>query len=197
MKKVLFLAVFMVFAAWGQSYADYSFSYSGATGSVTGDIVATLNPDGSTYTVTGGSVTGAVDGYASATYTLLPLSVGTSTPYAGGGTQYVHTIHGVDNTGGADITWDNQLFPNSNPLLSGSGLAFVDAADDLILNFWGNGANSPYTLAVFHTGGVDYPLAGDVTITPLAGSPAPIPAAAWLLGSSLIGLVGIKRKYLG
>lgn len=38
-------------------------------------------------------------------------------------------------------------------------------------------------------------------ITPLRGSalvsPVPVPAAVWLLGSGLIGLIGLKRKYLG
>jgi len=32
------------------------------------------------------------------------------------------------------------------------------------------------------------------TATANASSPVPIPAAAWLLGSGLAGLVGIRRK---
>ncbi len=31
----------------------------------------------------------------------------------------------------------------------------------------------------------------------VSGAPAPIPGAAWLLSSGLLGLIGLKRKYLG
>ncbi len=36
-----------------------------------------------------------------------------------------------------------------------------------------------------------------ITASQHAGSPVPIPGTVWLLGSGLVGLIGLKRKYLG
>ena len=43
---------------------------------------------------------------------------------------------------------------------------------------------------VFGTGGTDYAPYLSVTVSSI-----PIPGAVWLLGSGLIGIVGIRRKY--
>ncbi len=190
MKKVLLLAVFMVFVTWSQSYADYSLNFTDISGSgawsVTGDLITTSNGNG-TFTVTGGSVTGdgtADNGVIYSLYTPVPSS-GSIRPF-----------------GATDLIFDNQLMPGSSPVLTGNGLVFEASNGLSYLNIWGNGPGS-YTL--FQLGYNTSTLSeiygpadnGTASITPLTASPTPIPAAAWLFGSGLAGLIGLKRKYLG
>ena len=47
------------------------------------------------------------------------------------------------------------------------------------------------------TPGKDTINGGVIEYQGLVGSPVPVPAAAWLLGAGLIGLVGVRRKVRG
>jgi len=79
-------------------------------------------------------------------------------------------------------------FKNLQPVTYWSGTA-TDAYHAWTMNF-NDGGQSPDGDVYFH-----YALAvhdGDV------GEPTtPIPGAVWLFGSGLVGLIGLKRKYLG
>ncbi|MDO5675157.1 MAG: VPLPA-CTERM sorting domain-containing protein [bacterium] len=70
-------------------------------------------------------------------------------------------------TGKVDSGFDHFLYQNNDSSLWG----FVDSLD------WGTDSN---IYKVSHVG--------------TATSPVPVPAAAWLLGAGLVGLVGVRRK---
>jgi predicted extracellular nuclease len=68
------------------------------------------------------------------------------------------------------------------------------------INYADLGANNPYQWVLSSTGDVygSYASAngdiGNPGLNPFPASPVPVPAAAWLLGSGLIGLAGVRRR---
>jgi len=174
LKKLLFLMVALVCISYSQAYADYSFSFTDTNGlyNLQGTLLTSLNGAGP-LAVTGGYGTGNGSLNMNSTYTL--LAAGT----------YVNT-----DGNGANLQSNNVLTPGSNPVLDGYGLVFqVTDGTGSIINIWGNSAdNYTYWKSYASNGSVN----GEFNITPLTATP--IPAAAWLFGSGLMGLVGIRKK---
>jgi hypothetical protein len=62
-----------------------------------------------------------------------------------------------------------------------------------LFGFTGNGGTGTLQSYILGTAGVD--LNGNLTLTGNGGTaPVPLPAAVWLLGSGLLGLVGVSRR---
>jgi hypothetical protein len=87
--------------------------------------------------------------------------------------------------------WDNLMFDMDNPLVDGTMLTFnyTGSIDGLALAqmFTGSATdlyNNGITLGTFSATNINFQ--GPAAI--------PIPGALWLLGSGLIGMVGIRRK---
>jgi xanthosine utilization system XapX-like protein len=180
MKRLLFLVVVLAFIGWGEAYADYSFNFMSNDGTykLDGTLITPSNgkgpitPSGGSATGTGGLINGVI-------YSLVPAPI----PPA----------NSIRPFRGTDLIFDNQLFPGSDPVLDGNGLVFKASDGSSYLNIWGNGPSNYtvfYLSASVYGGGTP---TGNVTLTPV--TPTPIPAAFWLLGSGLVGLVGIRRRF--
>jgi hypothetical protein len=95
----------------------------------------------------------------------------------------------------ADLIIDNQLTPGSDPVLTSNGLGFMASGGLSFLNIWGNGTPGSYTLFQL---GYDPIAKAEIYGPQLNGTadvtPTPVPAAARLLGSGLMGLAGIRRR---
>lgn len=184
MKKLIFLfVVALAFIGGREAYADYSFSFTGADNSYDfqGTLITSAN-GGGPLTPSGGSITGTGAANNGVTYSLV---------YASG-------YNSIRPFGGTDLIFDNQLSPGSNPVLTGNGLVFKSSDGLSYLNIWGNGASS-YTL--FQLGGTYDSTTGKYTEIygpqingAVSATATPIPAAAWLFGSGLAGLAGIRRR---
>jgi hypothetical protein len=86
---------------------------------------------------------------------------------------------------------------NSSTILAGTGSTggFIDLIGYGTTANYNNGR--PVTTAVSNTTAVFQANDGTLSIgtpAPHAATPTPIPAAAWLLGSGLLGLAGIRRR---
>jgi hypothetical protein len=86
--------------------------------------------------------------------------------------------------------------PYINNAIDLSSLAAIASEDQFIIRLYGTGASSASgTLRVG-----DYLSSGTYYFDTITGTvaadatPTPIPAAAWLLGSGLLGLMGIRRR---
>ena len=185
MKKMFLLVIALVVMSWGQASADLlNFTYTNTdpnnVANLSGWIDATLNPDGNTFTVLSGNITGGTwSGEIVAPY------------YPGTG-----SVEG-------GFRWDNQLLStNSNvQQLTDGGLMFKTSTNAYI-NLWGNGggANYSYYVSEVNNGYTVQNNSGDFNaslVSPLVRSPVPtpIPAAVWLLGSGLAGLLGLRRRF--
>ncbi len=152
-----------------EAYADYSFSFISNDGTygVQGALITPSNGNGP-LTVSGGFVTGDGTLNNGVSYSLLPAG----------------DIHAV---GGDVLTSDNVLTPGSNIVLDGDGLVFKSNNNPVWINIWGN--QSDYTY--FQSGPTSWyaNVNGTANVTP-----TPIPAAALLFGSGLMGLMGIRRQ---
>lgn len=165
MKKVLFLVVALSLICLSQANADYSFSY------VSND--ASVNISGMLLTPSNGAgpltVTG---GY-----------FGAATLIAGSGLSPL----------GAFV-YDNQLSPGSLQKLTSNGLLFAVTGKEI--NIYGNSAAAnDYTYmewsgSAYPSGAFTPDLRGTFTVNAV-----PIPAAIWLFGAGLVGLVGVRRRF--
>ena len=206
MKKLLFLMVMVTLAFIGsnQAYADYSISFvamdtNNLMWNLTG-VLQTTVVSGQTY-ITGGSLqeaTGPGYAFSGTTFTVLGLSPG--------------NLHGVPLTGGADFTYDNVFYPTSNPVFSSNGIDLVNSSGPTItsdtnvpasaapfVNIWSNGGAGGYQMQYVGTGAqgdLPYTVTGNFQAT-VNVTPTPIPAALYLLGPGLVGIVGLKRRFLG
>jgi hypothetical protein len=113
---------------------------------------------------------------------------GTSAPYGGtavtGGPVPSATVDDVAGTISVDLSawtayWNGTNFNQGSPSISGT---------------WNSGTGV-YNIGWASTvvGGPFNGQTGNWTLTGVA-TPVPVPAAAWLLGSGLVGLVGIARR---
>ena len=79
---------------------------------------------------------------------------------------------------------------------------FADNSQDYIINDWtwldlsglGDVAGLQFSLTSSDTGAYGMNTPSYFAMDDLNGAPVPIPGAVWLLGSGLLGLVGIRRK---
>ena len=117
-----------------------------------------------------------ISGYTSLTMT---VNVGYLNSDRGAGYEAVGYILGyVDgNSISRTIDFFNGDYPDGDP--QPYDLSFADGAATLDLTFQ------------FVTDGGGYFMIDDIQIT---GNPVPVPAAVWLLGSGLIGLIGLGKK---
>ena len=145
MKKIqlAIMAVAVGLAMQSQaSLFDITFDIQGNSGS--GVLTATKNLDG-TYLVTAASVLVTAGSWSSVTpYILAPNNdnFGTFGPY--GQSSVGHF------SGGADIIYDNIVYPNNTPYLDNDGLAFwtTSGTAGLGFNLWGNSGATDYTFYV-------------------------------------------------
>ncbi|MCR4347384.1 MAG: VPLPA-CTERM sorting domain-containing protein [Sulfuricaulis sp.] len=101
----------------------------------------------------------------------------------GGTTTYTRWIDVADNA--LPITFDFELGAS----LSGSAKPFVGV--------FGYPNVASGTIDYLHTAAFGYTLPEGVTFTSASGqfmSPVPVPAAVWLFGSGLLGLIGVARR---
>jgi len=116
-------------------------------------------------------------------------ATGTGTLNLGVLYSYVYTpgYATFNQPGGGTASYDGQLSPGSNPVLTWNGLLFQPGDSSTYLNIYGSGVNAYEYFALLPSSTVS----GTLTLAPV-----PIPGAVWLLGSGLLGLVGIGRKRL-
>lgn len=98
----------------------------------------------------------------------------------------------VDDSGTVDfrnfaIGWNGNTYGIGNEADGGPGI-FVPPAQVMTINQLGGGTFDIEWTGGSALGGTSWTFAGTYTTA------VPIPAAAWLLGSSLLGLVGVARR---
>ena len=79
--------------------------------------------------------------------------------------------------------FDNQLSPAVNPQITNSGLLFKTASYEVNIYSNGPGSYTYYDSKGFYESGT------------FKASAVPIPAAIWLFGAGLVGLVGVRRRF--
>lgn len=83
---------------------------------------------------------------------------------------------------------------NKYAFLAGPDLAATGSTAVSLFGFTGNGVNGG-TLQSYLLGTVSFTSAGALTFSQNpTGTPVPLPAAVWLFGSGLMGLVGVSRR---
>jgi hypothetical protein len=93
---------------------------------------------------------------------------------------------------------------NSSPSYSGQNLTSItvnpNGADYIVLHWGGNGGGVLVAYAFTSDASVTFTLPGVSKANSLFGynlfytHAVPVPAAAWLLGTGLVGLIGVRRK---
>lgn len=181
MKKLLFFIATLVCMCWGQAYADYSFTFNNTALGVTGTLI-TSSIGGGSYTVTGGSLTGTGTQNDGVVYNLTPPN--SSAP---------NTTTTVFDT--ITVKYNDTLLANSNPILDQYGLVFeASIPNSILIRLYDNGNSYELQQIKNATFAGTTLSSGTATISPETGTPTPIPAATWLLGSGLMGLFGLRRK---
>lgn len=195
MKKLLFLMAAFVCVSFGQAYADYSLSFMSSNGQYgfTGTLYTASNGNGPLL-ATGASLTGDGALNSGISYALLaPFLTAQNSDGAGANLSYT----------------DNLLSPGSNPVFnpadSANGLILVQSTglSNVVNGSVNSSTNMVPAIWIYATGQDTYAYwqsyastgsgSATSTLTPVATA-TPIPAAAWLLGSGLMGLVGIRKK---
>ncbi|NVN90947.1 MAG: VPLPA-CTERM sorting domain-containing protein [Desulfuromonadales bacterium] len=204
MRKLVFLVLTLVCMSWSQAYADYAFNFNSGDGTlILSGILNTNNQN----VITGGSLLSSGSEYNGTTFivgsltsVLGPLHQGASYPATATSTGGISTFMGY---GGAYATYDNQLTSNPNKPFN---VTDYTVNQNIILAASTNTSTSGYYVTLAYDGGNVYdsynmtPPGSAVdtvfnnavaTATPTT---TPIPAAAWLLGSGLMGLAGLRRR---
>ena len=196
MKKLLFLVATLVCMSWGQANADYSFSFMSNNGDYgfTGTFYTASNGNGPLL-VTGASLTGDGSLNNGISYALLAPQL---------------TAQNSDGAGANLSGCDNLIYPGSNPIFNPAdpsiGMILVQSAgllnNPIVVNgSVGSSTNKVPAIWIYATGTDAYAYwqsylstgSGSATAS-LTATPTPIPAAAWFLGSGLMGLFGFRRK---
>lgn len=102
-------------------------------------------------------------------------------------------MSGIDfNTGSAGY----HLYEMVYDPISGTTDVFVDSIERI--SNW-TGTVNPGRAGQFKFGSASSPDSGqgNYNMVEFSVTPVPIPGAVWLLGSGLVGLIGLKRKFLG
>jgi len=190
MKRILFLMATLICMSWGQAYADYSFTFNNNQYGATGTLTTADNGNG-TFTVIGGYVTGTGSSNTGVVYSLVSTQNGS----VNGRVQTDSNNNNVPlfkDAIGTNIDFDNLLMPSSKPILTSNGLLFASSVgiqgQEQDINFYATGASA---YKAFGDPGY-YTVDGTVSATP-----TPIPAAAFLFGSGLFGLFGLKKRKNG
>ena len=197
MKKILLLAVILVFVTGNRAFADYSFSFMSSNGyyGFTGTLFTTSNGNGPLL-VTGASLTGDGSLNNGIGYALLASML----------TAQNSDGHGANLSGA-----DNLLSPNSNPVFNpadpNGGMILVQSAgllnNPIVVNGSVNSStNNVPAIGIWATGPDTYAYwqsyastgSGSATASLTPAAVTPIPAATWLFGSGLLGLLGMRKK---
>jgi hypothetical protein len=90
--------------------------------------------------------------------------------------------------------FDNMTFNGNNPALALDvwGLLFVGKG--LEINIWGNGPGKPFSFYSFD--GSSFNVSSNGASFALTAA-TPVPAAVWLFGSALMGLIGMGKRKQG
>lgn len=175
MKKVLFLIVTLVCISFGEAKADYSFSFMSNDGlyGISGTLITGVNGTG-TIRVPGGST---VIGTGASNSGISYLS-------------YYMPSPSIRPFGSTDIISQNELSQGPNPTfdlvfstIDGSSYANVYGGPSSATILYIRGTSTPQHESFYYLSG------GSVNVTP-----TPLPAAAWLFGSGLVGLAGLRRR---
>ena len=172
MKKVGLFFVAAVLLMATMAMADtFSFTYASQNNDILGQglLFATANGDGS-FTAVGGTTTNNIGSF---TLVLNPNGKAIKTDSSG------------------LFNYDNQLFPQLDPVIDNDGLLFTngDVTHTLLLNLFSDAASvyEAYTGAP----GAGYPFHENVTFTLTS---VPEPSTLLLLGAGLLGLAATRRK---
>ncbi len=105
------------------------------------------------------------------------------------------TLNGLTTATEITTTSGNPLAPNSVQKygnVAGDALQALGSTAYNLYAFTGNGNTGQIQSYIQGTATLD--TNGNLVITGNGGAPVPLPAAVWLLGSGLMGLVGVSRR---
>lgn len=111
-----------------------------------------------------------------------------------GGTDYVYTL--TVNDGGLTATWADVANASSTTITALSPGTEGNGGVWTILNPFGSLAVDSIILTAIDNGAGNTGANSDYCFYAMTTAPTPIPGAVWLLGSGLLGLVGL-RKFRG
>jgi hypothetical protein len=172
-KLALISAIALGAIASSASAAQFLFTYSGDMGinGAFGSLTGTANGDG-TYTATSGTIT-----------EFGPVATGTGALIAN---PSAPASHGSPT---GFFTYDDQLLPGQNPLISNGGLLF--SVGGVEINIFSNGAG-PDTYTIYNNRGTQGN--GDFALSQLAGVPEPATWGLMLVGFGGLGAMLRRRR---